>query len=138
MSEDEANVSPYEDDGTIVPRKRFKGLAGSSRDHRSAEHSAQRKRTRDTALLRECAPRAKRPRELRPLRSDASVELGTVPAPIGESLRSRLVASWLVHSHTRHVDDTALAHWRSGQADFEQQLFQDSDASEHSPWFASG
>ena len=127
MSEDEANVSPYEDDGTIVPRKRFKGLAGSSRDHRSEAHATKRKRARDSALLRESVPRAKRSRELRPLRSDASVELGSVQAPIGESLRSRLIASWLVHSHTRHLDDIALVHWRSGQATV------DSDSSELSP-----
>ena len=137
ISEDEANVSPYEDDGAVIPRKRFKGLAGSSRDHRSVHLGARQKRTRDATLLRECAPRAKRPRELRPLRSDASVELGAVQAPIGQSLRSRLVATWLTNSHHRHMDDSALAHWRSGQADHEQ-LLSSSDSSEQSPRSALG
>ena len=127
MSEDEANVSPYEDDGSVIPRKRFRGLAGSSRDLRSEVHATKRKRPQDVTIRRECRPRTMRPRELRPLRSDCSVELEAAPAPLGESLRSRLVASWLVRSHTRHLDDVGLSHWRSGQA------LAGSNRSEHSP-----
>ena len=128
MSEDEANVSPYEVDDVVSPHKRLRGLVGSSRDERLVVHAAERKRAHDGTLLRESRPRVKRQRALRPLRSDASVELGSTPtAPIGDALRSRLVASWQVSSHNRHLDDVGLLHWRSGQAEVS------SDTSEFSP-----
>ena len=67
-------------------------------------------------MRRACRPRVNHSRELRPLRSDPSVELEATSAPIEDSLRSRLIASWLVHSHSCHLDEPGLSHWRSGQA----------------------
>ena len=40
MSENEANVSPYEGDDTVIPRKRFRGLAESSHDLRSEAYAS--------------------------------------------------------------------------------------------------
>ena len=128
LSEDEANVSLDEEDYTVIARKRFRGLLNCLMTFGLGSMPATtHKRSQEVTMRRACRPRVNHSRELRPLRSDASVELGADHAPIGQSLRSRLVASWLVHSHTRHLDDIGLFHWRSGQA------LADSDSSEHSP-----
>ena len=74
------------------------------------------KRSQEVTMRRECRPRVKHSRELQSLRSDPSVELEATSAPIEDSLRSRLIASWLVHSHSCHLDELGLSHWRSGQA----------------------
>ena len=44
-TDDEANVSPYEDEGNIIPAKRFRGLAGSSRNDRDHREYAKRSRS---------------------------------------------------------------------------------------------
>ena len=116
-SDDEANVSPFEvNEGALPSSKRFRGLEGSSRDIRAYSESLKRKRHVDVATMRFCRKGRSRPRrELRPLRSDASVELNNDVPTVGPALRSRIAASWLTASHRRLIDDTGLAHWRSGQ-----------------------
>ena len=111
-------MSPFEDDSCVIPpTKRFRGLAGSSRTNRSTVEGVKRKRRADAANKR-CAPQTKQQkRELRPLRSDASVELSPSAPVIGPELRARIAANWLSSSHHRLIRDNGLDHWRSGQAD---------------------
>ena len=115
-SDDEANVSPFEDDGNVIPAKRFRGLAGSSRSDRARRECTKRNREIGPSNMRSCQPRTKRPkRQLRELRSDASVELELPTRRVDPDLRARIAAHWLSSSCRRVNDDIAMSHWRSGQ-----------------------
>ena len=128
VTDEEANVSPFEDDGGILPAKRFRGLAGSSRSDRARHNSGKRSRSVGPTNMRSGPPRAKRHRrELRELRSDASVELEFSAPRVGARLRSRIAAHWLSSSYRRVIDDTALTHWRSGQGDVSSANSSDTD-----------